>query len=180
MNRLEDELRQVFKREDPGPNFTARLLTRIEEEKDRKPGLGQLFIGSFRRPAPALMMSAFVILFIAVIAGVYMLRQPHIAKPAQAVLSPGNYLVEKPKQIEPEGLPGKTEGTAGGQIKYVRPHGTAKHIPPSVSIREGELAKEQLIKAMLVASSTINRVNASVERELDKARPPRIEFPMGF
>ncbi len=49
MSRLEDELRQALRREDPGPEFTARVLAQAAAQK-RPAGWWSALVASFRPP----------------------------------------------------------------------------------------------------------------------------------
>ncbi len=64
MDRLDDALRKALRREDPGPDFTARVLARAQEQSPapgRRRGLFEAFrLPNFRWAAAAAMVCVMV------------------------------------------------------------------------------------------------------------------------
>jgi len=69
MDPLEEQLKQVLKREQPSSDFTARVLARVKQEEQRRPWWRSLFI------APSLRWAIAVVLCILVIGGVIYQRE---------------------------------------------------------------------------------------------------------
>jgi hypothetical protein len=48
MSRFDDALREALRRQDPGPDFTARVLARASNAPPPKPGWWQTFLSGLR------------------------------------------------------------------------------------------------------------------------------------
>jgi hypothetical protein len=57
MSRLEDELRQAMRRQDPGEDFTRRVLAALERAPEPKPGWRERLTAAFRLPSLRLAMA---------------------------------------------------------------------------------------------------------------------------
>lgn len=99
MNRFDDELRLAMRREEPSPDFTARVMARVQsldqsqaarnqQEKKRENNWRERLAGFFRPPALKwAMTAATAIALIAVSFGVARHRQSRIESQRQAEIA---------------------------------------------------------------------------------------------
>jgi hypothetical protein len=179
MSRLDDELKMAFRRE-PAPNgFTERVMERVlqqqvEMESRRQKSWFRLLIGWLgggnRR---MLELAALALLLIAI--GLIAYGVFHVPQPEQiAKAEPGQGPAKLPDSV-PTQPPGPVEKMAqqGPAVTTVRTgrsfsprprHQTHVKAAPSV---EAEAAKEQVMLALHIASSTLGDAQRSVQEDED-------------
>ena len=182
MSRLDDELRLAFKRQEPSADFTARVLARIAEAKEPQPAptfwqrLRDFFSPTVMRWAVA----TAALLLIAAVA--FVIVQNRSRNSESAIASSVDHqqtfissdALEGVKKL-PEGtkstLKPEVNGTSNYQVSQVvakhRPQRRLHHEPvqspmPDGEIvanshkSQGEIAKEQLYKALAITSELLH------------------------
>ncbi|MEW6128052.1 MAG: hypothetical protein AB1757_13510 [Acidobacteriota bacterium] len=200
MSRLDDELKLMFRREQPSADFTARVMARLAEQAP-KPSLWQRLIGLFQMPVMRWAMAGAAILLVAGI--VFVQYQRDRAND----VSTGTANVNRPagsktdnRNLQGETAGGNENGNRGGEQKNDKvfappkiapkpfaperrivavehkrkaaPHKVENDLPegqvakahdasqrsPNMTMSErerGEQAKEQLFKALEIASNLL-------------------------
>jgi negative regulator of sigma E activity len=184
MSRLDDELKLLFQRHEPSEDFAERVLARIQVEQKPKPGFWQTLL-SFFKPQALPWGVAAAIFLIAILGFVQYQRLhkntvPNQQAGAQDRRPDENAVAETPSA--PKETPGKDgmqtlenkdsnhinhqsvkdrSGQSHHQQKprYVKNSSVKnEEMLATASQRksEGEIAKEQLLKALFIASATVN------------------------
>jgi hypothetical protein len=185
MSRLDDELKLMFQREEPSSDFAERVLARIQVKVQPKESFWQRLLGFFQPNAMRWALAATAILLIAIIGFIQYQRlhksttetangqqvqptTPLVAtEPSKSTENPNKEDIRKP---ENEKIPGGIEqkGTvAVRHHKFNQSHSQRLKFKKESIIKnqelvatqpksEGEIAKEQLLKALSIASATVN------------------------
>lgn len=169
MSRLDDELKLAFRREPAPTDFTDRVIQRVRLE--RRPSVVQQSSGWWRqlirwfdtRNLRLVQVGAVALLLIALLAVAY--RISHVTPPAEtAVDNPGVQSKPEPIPLTPvtpvpsvspdlSVVPVRTPTTQPPRIRHIQ------NAPSS----EAEAAKEQVMLALQIASSTIGDAQRSVQ-----------------
>lgn len=179
MSRLDEELKSLFQRQEPSPDFSERLLARIQAEAEPKASLWQRLIAFFQPDMMRWAVAAAAVLLLAIIGFTQYQRlqknpsDSHIAEQKQP--GPSDEKVATPpgpqeKQNKPEDDRRKTDNeqkrmiavghskarpAASQRRKFVKAP-AAGDVLAEQQRTAGELAKEQLMKALSIASTTVN------------------------
>jgi hypothetical protein len=185
MSRLDDELKLMFQREEPSSDFAERVLVRIQVKAQPKESFWQRLLGFFQPNAMRWAVAATAILLIAIIGFIQYQRlhksttetandkqvQPTAPSIATGVPKPEeNPNKEDIRKPGNKKIPGGIEqkGTiAVKQRKFNQSHSQRLKFKKESIIKnqelvatqpksEGEIAKEQLLKALSIASATVN------------------------
>ncbi|HJQ68395.1 MAG TPA: hypothetical protein VKA70_05470 [Blastocatellia bacterium] len=165
MSRLDDELRAAFRRVEPSANFAERVIGRINNPPAPKQSLWRRFKSFFEQPvARWVAVGVATSLLVAVFASQY--RQLQEATPEQhtATASP------QPPAVKNEPVAPLPENQAPPEIKprpvRHRPAVNRNFLAQQRKERqhrlEAEQAKEQIMLALQIASSTLNEANKMV------------------
>jgi hypothetical protein len=184
MSRLDDELKLIFQRQEPSQDFAKQVLARINAEVQPKPSFWQSLVSFFQLPRMGWAVAATAILLIAIIGVVQYQRlnknavvkqltsvqdtKPDENKVAQAPTTPT--VVEdrsgiKNPERETTGGPTQPNRVNNRQVNQHRQQRLKYRKETTVKNEEalatrqksaGEIAKEQLMKALFIASATVN------------------------
>ena len=175
MSRLDDELRNAFRRESPPADFTERLLARVAQQPDRQPRWWQKLAMLLDPPKlrwVAIGVTASLLLAIGAaqysrLHQVVVNDNGKIAKTATAPEASSKGLVTAEKDHSPQDIPFTTAKRAQ-HIKRVA-HSSTNHRPAQARHQqdrelqaEGEAAKEKLMLALFLASSALNDAQKAV------------------
>lgn len=174
MSRLDDELKNMFQRQEPSADFAERVLAQINAEAQPKRSFWQALVSFLQLPTMRWAVAASVILLIAIIGVVQYqrLNQRAITPPQTGVetTTPSDKAVAReqtsPQQQDNGGITQPTGKRANNQNVNQHHQQRPKHIKET-SIKNAEaiarqrkaaseLAKEQLMKALAIASETVN------------------------
>jgi hypothetical protein len=182
MSRLDDELKMMFQRREPSADFAERVLARIKIQAQPKESLWQRLLSFFQPTAMRWAVAATVVLLVAVIGFMQYqrLHQRAINKQQAGVektpSSDSGVVSEHPTPPRVEDYLKKPESrTTGGitQPTRVNHRNVNQHHRQRLKHRKetsvkneealatqqksaGEIAKEQLMKALFIASATVN------------------------
>lgn len=118
MSRLDDELKVAFQRQQPSPDFAARVLARINEAPavQAKPSLWQRLSGMFAMPAWRYAAVAAMALLLILI-GIALRRAPRTAtvgnEPSPVAISPGK-TADETQNADNHADNGAAQGTRAG------------------------------------------------------------------
>ena len=176
MSRLDDELRAAFRRVEPSANFAERVIGRINNPPAVKPGLWQRLKSFFELPvARWVAVGVATSLLVAAFASQY--RQLQEVTPEQQAPPVTAHAPEvKTEQVAPQ-------PPAAPEAEKQKPPAIKDHAIKDRAIRdraalnrnlfarhrkerqhkiEAEQAKEQILLALQIASSTLNEANKMV------------------
>jgi hypothetical protein len=186
MSRLDDELKVMFQRQEPAADFSERVLARIQAKAQPSPSLWQRLVAFFQPNAMPWALAAAAILLAAIIGFTQYQRlhssapDTRIAREGQGAPDNKNAATAPPDSRGTTSDSGKLnspqndKGADGVAPKRVVPvlHKKAprQHLPRLKYVKApaasdwvaaqpksaGELAKEQLLKALSIASATVN------------------------
>jgi hypothetical protein len=172
MSRLDDELKVAFRRVEPSADFAERVLRRINNPPDTRPSLWQKLKSFFEPPvARWVAVGVATSLLVAIFASQYQrLRE---VTPERAV-EPG--VAQQAPEVKTDTVAPKLgpapspERTAPRTVRH-RPAGNKAALNRNLLARqtkerqqkiEAERAKEQVMLALQIASSTLNEANKMV------------------
>jgi hypothetical protein len=182
MSRLDDELKLMFQRQEPSADFSERLLARIQEQAPPRLSLWQRLLGFFQPNALPWALAAAAVLLAAIIGFTQYQRLtrnpsstetagPSKVAPADEKVAavptekpPGNEVTEPGKDkpaggLEPEKVIRVKQKTlrqpASHRLKYGKTP-ASQELLARQQRAAGEAAKEQLLKALFIASATVN------------------------
>jgi hypothetical protein len=184
MSRLDDELKSMFQRQEPSAGFAEQVLARINGEPQPKPSFWQTLVRFFQLPTMRWAVAAAAILLVAIIGVVQYQRLNKNAVAQQTPGLQENRPEETkvaqnpttPKVVEDRsGIKNPERETTGGltQADRVSNRNPNQHRQQRLKYRKetsvkneevlarqqksaGEIAKEQLMKALFIASATVN------------------------
>jgi hypothetical protein len=182
MSRLDDELKLMFQRQEPSADFSERLLARIQEQAPPRLSLWQRLLGFFQPNALPWALAAAAVLLAAIIGFTQYRRlttspsSTETAGPSQVAPAdekvatmpsekqPGSE-VKEPEKDKPAGGIGahrlvpvkqkRLRQPASHKLKYVKTP-ASQELLARQQRAAGEAAKEQLLKALFIASATVN------------------------
>lgn len=186
MSRLDDELKLMFQRQEPSADFSERVMARIQPKAQPRPSLWQRLIAFFQPNAVPWAVAAAAILLVAIIGFTQYQRlrgsapDTQIAVDGQRAPENKNGAPAPPDSAGAQGAdrnPGTLQGDKRAEgfapkrvvpvhhqkgtrqpshrLKYVKAP-AANDLVASQPKSAGELAKEQLLKALFIASATVN------------------------
>lgn len=180
MSRLDDELKIAFRRQEPSPDFTARLMERINSSPAPSPGFRQRLAAIFALPRfrwAAIGATAALLIAIGV-AQYGRLNQKTVYEGGQLAAVNGGASVTGTgaDQIEgwgnkaPKIMIGERPGTTTRERKKTGANIVAfkKAQRPSP---EAEAAKERVLFALQVAGATLNDVQKAIHYDEPKDKP---------
>lgn len=185
MSRLDDELKVAFRRQEPSPDFAARVLARINEAPapQARPGVWQRFAAIFAVPAWRYAAVGAVALLLVLI-GVALLREHRTATGGNELLavSPNESPRTEPNvndkandKINEVNAPPSKDGLnaprAARSVRVVHHHAPviAQQARPSA---EAEAAKEKVLSALQITSETLNDVQRAISDDHPSAENP--------
>lgn len=167
MSRLDDELRAAFRRVEPSSDFAERVIGRINNPPAARPSLWRRLKSFFEPPvARWVAVGVATSLLVAIFASQY--TQLQEATPEHQA-APG-IAEQKPPEI-------RTDTTAPLPENHIAPPARQPRVKHRVSLNrnlsarhskdrrhklEAEQAKEQILLALQIASSTLNEANKMV------------------
>lgn len=184
MSRLDDELKSMFQRQQPSADFAERVLAQINAEAQPKENFWHRLVNFFQLPKMRWAVAATAILLIAIIGFVQYQRLNKNAVAQQTASFPANKAdenrgaqesttptvdkdrdsIKKPEKGNPDSGDKRT-GVIAVKDRLVKPHHQQKLNYRKAAVkdeeaiarqREGEFAREQLMKALFIASATVN------------------------
>jgi hypothetical protein len=181
MSRLDDELRNAFRREPPPAEFTERLLRRVSEQPAPKPRWWQRLATLVEPPKLRwIAIGVTASLLLAIGAAQY-------SKLNRVVVNDdGKIATVTPQQEEGATSDSPVVGTAGAEKarpgladsatpSKPRHHGSASSITHRLALArlqkerefriEGEAAKERLMLALYIASSALNDAEKAIHND---------------
>jgi hypothetical protein len=192
MSRLDDDLKAAFKRQEPSPDFTARLMAQINEAPVPQPRLTlwQRLSGVFAIPALRWATVGAMALLLIII-GLAQLRShrgssvpiaPQIAetteKPDTASEQPGtNHTTDTTQTLAKGPTVPIPSVQPDGRPRSIRHHVRearveARQAQPSA---EAEAAKEKILFALQITSSTLNEVQRAIADDTREDHPEPVQ-----
>jgi hypothetical protein len=176
MSRLDDELRNAFRREPPPADFTARVLERIAQQPVPRPRWWQKLATLLEPPKlrwVAIGVTASLLLAIGA-AQYSKLRRAEVndsAKIASAPAPDGNSATLTPDRnnrrqglatLAPKPGPNIKRGAASSKVRRLA---LARYQKERELRAEGEVAKQKLMLALSIASTTLNNAERAIRDE---------------
>ena len=172
MSRLDDELKIAFRRQEPSPDFTARLIERINSSPAPRPDFRQRLAAWFSMPrfrwAAA---GATAVILIAIGAALYQ----------TTVREGGKLAAVKPAITGTDQINGwEDKASEVAAVKQPGPnlHEPKKFRPRAVAIKretrpspEAEAAKERVLFALQIAGATFNDAQRAIQDDGPKDKP---------
>jgi negative regulator of sigma E activity len=173
MSRLDDELKTALRRQEPSPDFTARLMERINTSPAPRPGFRQrlaAFFDSFDWRWAAI--GATAVLLVAI--GTAQYRRLH-----QTAVEPNSEVVAlAPTPTAPNPVPVPVVKTPKAEQPGINRSGPRRIGTHAVAIRkeprpspEAEAAKERVLFALQVAGATLNDVQRAIRDDGPENKP---------
>ncbi|HXG68074.1 MAG TPA: hypothetical protein VNO70_23460 [Blastocatellia bacterium] len=170
MSRLDDELKLLLRREEPSPDFVDRVMSRINHPAPRKAAWWRRLFESVQPPtlrwvaagvAASLLFALFGLQF-----GLRQVRTEEQPQQASALPAPP----QPPPVVEnliPQPPPVKREADHPKPVRQRRRQPQAETLEDRIAREEGERAKQQLMKALEIASSTLNEAQRIIVQSED-------------
>jgi len=170
MSRLDDELRNAFKRQQPPADFTARVLERIARQPEPRPSLWQRLAALVEPPKMRwVAIGVTAALLIAIGAAQYSRLANRVVddtgKLSQAVPTPEEKkAVVKPAEIDVVITPSSPAAIPKKHTLSLKRHQlAAARVEKAPEMKsEAEAAKDKLMLALSIASSTLNDAQKAV------------------
>jgi hypothetical protein len=176
MSRLDDELKIAFRRREPSPDFTARLMERINSSPAPRPNLRQRLAALFETPRFRLVaIGATAVLLVAIGAAQYRrLHQTAADKGGEvATVSPPASVPDAgpaPVEKTPKAVAARESRINRGEPRKFRTRAIAVRRGPRPS-PEAEAARERVLFALQVAGATLNDVQRVIRDDGPKDKP---------
>jgi len=173
MSRLDDELKVAFRREEPSPDFARRVMERIAAAPEPKKSFWQSLIGLLRTPMLG-WVAAGVTAALVVTIGALQYRQMHQVVERENLKNQTATGVQPDTKIKtPHVIPGSDEppdvspapGIKKATPRRISPKNQLTRNEREQQLKEGEAAKEQLLMALHIASSTLNEAQKMVQED---------------
>lgn len=176
MSRLDDELKIAFRRQEPSPDFTARVMERINTAPAQRPGFLQRFAALFALPR---------LRWVAIGATAVILVAIGMRLPQKTVEDGGQLAaVNRAAQVtgigvdQINGWVNNAPKIAVGKQPDKNLHEPRKIRVNAVAIRreprpspEAEAAKERVLFALQVAGATLSDVQKAIHYDEPKDKP---------
>lgn len=181
MSRLDDELKIALRRQEPSPDFTARLMERINSSPAPRPGFWQRLAAFFEMPnVRRVALGATAVLLVAIGAAQY--RRLH-----QTTVETSSEIVTlTPTPTAPSTGPVLDEKSPNAvsiqqpRINRSKPKISARAVAVKKEPRpspEAEAAKERVLFALQVAGATLNDVQRAIRDDSPKDKPEPLNNP---
>jgi hypothetical protein len=171
MSRLDDELRLAFRRQEPPPDFVDRVLAGVATPPVAKATWWQTFLSLLHPPRARWVAIGFATALVVIIGSLqYQNVQQSDGSDQTAVttpppeVDPGKEIVKQPAPVAP-----KTVGPPKKPGRLLRSPVPSSRLAQNPKVeqerREGEAAKEQLILALHIASTTLNEAQKIIRED---------------
>ena len=172
MSRLDDELKIAFRRQEPSPDFTARLIERINSSPAPRPDFRQRLAAWFSMPRFRwVAIGATAVLLIAIGVGLHQTTVKDDGK-----LLAGNRASTEVDQINEWG--NKTPKVHTSERPRTNIREPRKFRPNAIAVRrepqpspEAEAAKERVLFALQIAGATLNDAQRAIQDDGPKDKP---------
>jgi len=171
MSRLDDELRLAFRRQEPPPDFVDRVLAGVAAPPVAKATWWQTFLSLLHPPRARWVAIGFATALVVVIGSLQYQNvqqsdgsdQTAATTPAPGV-DPREGTVKPPAPAAPETVspPKRPSRLRRSPVPSSR---LARNPKVELERREGEAAKEQLILALHIASTTLNEAQKIIRED---------------
>ena len=176
MSRLDDELKIAFRRQEPSPDFTARLIERINSSPAPRPDFRQRLAAWFSMPRFRwVAIGATAVILIAIDVAEYG-RLHQTAVKDDGKLLAVNGASTGVDQINEWG--DKTPKVHTSERPRINMREPRKFRPNAVAVRrepqpspEAEAAKERVLFALQVAGATLNDAQRAIQDDGPKDKP---------
>jgi len=176
MSRLDDELKIAFRRQEPSPDFAARLIERINSSPAPRPDFRQRLAGLFAMPRFRwVAIGATAVMLIAIGVAQYGRLNQTTVKDGDKLLAVNragtgvdqiNEWGNKAPKVDASEQP----RTNIREPRKFRPHAVAIRREPRPS-PEAEAAKERVLFALQVAGATFNEAQRAIQDDGPKDKP---------
>lgn len=176
MSRLDDELRLAFRRQEPPPDFVDRVLSQVAAPPVAKASWWQTFLSLFQPPRVRWAVGVAAALVILIGSLLYAnIQQPGGREEIAATPAAPSVKSEEEGEKKQEAIPEPEASPAPEKSQPPRPK--RLHRPPVDSLRlarkesiererrEGEAAKERLMLALHIASTTLNEAQKIIRED---------------
>ena len=176
MSRLDDELKIAFRRQEPSPDFTARLIERINSSPAPRPGFRQRLAAWFSTPRFRwVAIGATAVMLIAIGAAEYgRLYQTTVKEGGRiTAVNPAITGVDQSNEWggnAPKLAVIKQPGTKIREPRKFRANAVAIKREPRPS-PEAEAAKERVLFALQIAGATFNDAQKAIQDDGPKDKP---------
>lgn len=186
MSRLDDELRLAFRRQEPSPDFVDRILAEVAAPPVAKATWWQTFLSLFHSPRARWVALGFATALLVIIGSLQYQNVQQSDGSDQTASA-----TSAPEDDPAEGTDAQPAPRAPGSVKpsqkpsqkpsenlprpATRPERLQSSPPASLRLaqnpkleqerREGEAAKEQLILALHIASTTLNEAQKIIRED---------------
>ncbi|HJZ69237.1 MAG TPA: hypothetical protein VKF81_14015 [Blastocatellia bacterium] len=172
MSRLDDELRDAFRREQPPADFLARVLDRAALQPEPRPSWWRrlaMLLGTPRLRWVAIGVTASLLLAISA-TQFSRLHNASIDDRGRAAVTPRHSEDSSETAVDPKRGKPRIEEPLAPASKELKPHSTsasrrkarAHDDRAQVAIAEAQAAKEKLMLALYIASATLNDAEKAV------------------
>jgi hypothetical protein len=172
MSRLDDELKVAFRRVEPSADFAERVIRRINNRPETRPGLWQR-LKSFLAPPVARWVAVGVAtsLLVAIFAAQYQRLQVVPPEGEAAPINASRVPEVKTEPVAPQHIPAPPREKERAQAVKHQPVRNRAAVGRDILARqrkqrrhsvEAERARDQVLLALQIASSTLNEANKMV------------------
>ena len=172
MSRLDDELKIAFRRQEPSPDFAARLLERINTSPAPRPGFRQRLAALFEMPRFRLAaIGATAVMVVAIgAAGYIRLNQATVKESGMIAAVNSADAGMDLTNVWPKPVARKQSGSNTHEPRKSRANVVAvrREARPSP---EAEAAKVRVLFALQVAGSTLNDVQKAIHYDGPNDKP---------
>lgn len=172
MSRLDDELKIAFRRQEPSPDFTARMIERINSSPAPRPNFRQRLAAWFSMPRFRLVaIGATAVMLIAIGVGLHQTTVKDDDKLlAVNRASTGVDQFNEWGNITPKVHTSEWPRTNIREPRKFRPNAVAVRREPQPS-PEAEAAKVRVLFALQVAGATLNDAQRAIQDDGPKDKP---------
>ena len=181
MSRLDDELRQAFRRETPSADFTERVLKAVAAAPAPKRSWWHELLSLLSTPKVRLVAVGVAASFLIVLWATQSqrLNAPHNdqktsrAKIVERKVPAPENGTPVPPEIAPPGTEKSVATRTPRRHHRIRNEGQISEPRQEIAKSEGEIAKEQLMLALHIAGASLNEAQRMVKAENDEITPAR-------
>jgi hypothetical protein len=191
MSRIDDELKIAFRREEPSPDFAARVLQRINQQPAPKPGFWQRLAALFQAPRVRWAMAGATAALIIAISAVSYLRIHQAALEGGGAIQAANPSADAPPADAQTAAQGQSDARVDKPsdalavnnaeatgLKAIKRPARPKIRTSAVAIKtaqrpspEAEAAKERVLFALQIAGETFNDAQRAIQENGAQENP---------
>lgn len=183
MSRLDEELKIAFKRREPSPDFTARVLERINQAPAPKPTFWQRLAAFFEIPARRWAAVGLAAAALLVAIGVMQYGRLHqqiaqVGDGVQAVMKTPSVPIQSVEPNRANSASQSTNAPRATPINTTQRHNERRATRHLVAYKqeprpspEAEAAKARVLFALQIANNTLNDAQRAIQEDNRQEKP---------